>query len=178
MLDFRELNEFIECHTGDDVTDVCGETIREWRKVEGPAKIVDLRSAYLQIRVARNLWQYQKVRYKGTLYCLTRLGFGLNSAPRMMSKILKTVLSKSQKVQNAANSYIDDILIDEGKASTGEVIKHLNEFGLETKPPAPLEGGAALGLQIRRNKDGELSFQRGNELPVVTAMLTRRELFS
>ena len=31
VLDFRELNGHVMCHTGDDVTDVCGETLREWR---------------------------------------------------------------------------------------------------------------------------------------------------
>ena len=28
VLDFRELNGYIKCHTGDDVTDVCDEKLR------------------------------------------------------------------------------------------------------------------------------------------------------
>ena len=62
-------------HTGDDVTDVCSETLREWRQMNGGVTLVDLKSAYLQIRVARKLWQHQLVKYKGKTYCLTRLGF-------------------------------------------------------------------------------------------------------
>ena len=31
VLDFREINGHVMCHTDDDVTDVCGETLREWR---------------------------------------------------------------------------------------------------------------------------------------------------
>ena len=29
VLEFRELNQFVECHTGDDVIDNCEETLRE-----------------------------------------------------------------------------------------------------------------------------------------------------
>ena len=94
VLDFRELNNFVSCHTGDDVTDVCGETMRDWRRMNAET-LAELKAAYLQIRVAEKLWKYQLVNYKGRTYCLTRLGFGLNSAPRIMAKILKTVLSKT-----------------------------------------------------------------------------------
>ena len=137
VLDYRELNTHVECHTGDDMTDVCSETLREWRQVEGETKLVDLKSAYLQIRVARELWKYQLVRYKGRLYCLTRLGFGLNSAPRIMSKILKMVLSKSKKVESGTSSYIDNILVNESQVTAGELIQHLGKFRLITKPPEP-----------------------------------------
>ena len=34
VMDFRELNNFVVCHTGDE-TAMCYETIRAWRKVEG-----------------------------------------------------------------------------------------------------------------------------------------------
>lgn len=178
VLDYRELNNYVECHTGDDMTDVCSETLREWRQVEGETTLVDLKSAYLQIRVSKELWKYQLVKYKDRMYCLTRLGFGLNSAPRIMSKILKTVLSKSKKIKAATSSYIDDILVNESQVTAKELIQHLSKFGLTTKPPEPLDGGAALGLKIERNKSGELMFTRGNELPVIPESLTRRELFS
>ena len=94
VLDFRELNVFVECLTGDNVADVCGDVLREWRQMEGEIALVDLKSAYLQVRVAKELWQYQLVRYKGETYCLTRLGFGLSSAPHIMARILKYVLAK------------------------------------------------------------------------------------
>lgn len=178
VLDYRELNKYIQCHTGDDVIDVCTETLREWRQVEGETVLVDLKSAYLQVRVAKELWKYQLVKHKGRTYCLTRLGFGLNSAPRIMTKILKTVLSKSEKIREATSSYIDDILVDTSRVSAAELIHHLNRYGLATKSPEPLDGGVALGLKIKRNRMGELSFGRGNELPDVSRCLTRRELFS
>ncbi|XP_068224614.1 uncharacterized protein [Palaemon carinicauda] len=95
VLDFRELNVNVKCHTGDDVTDVCSETLGKWRQT----------------------------------------------------------------------------------ASADEVIRHLNTFGLITKLPESINGGAALGLQLQR-VGGELMFQRGNKVPKVADMLTRRELFS
>ena len=97
VLDFRELNQYVSCHTGDDIIDVCSETLREWRQVGDNVAIVDLKSAYLQLRVDEELWPYQLVNYKGQTFCLTRLGFGLCSAPRIMSKILKTVLNQDAK---------------------------------------------------------------------------------
>ena len=177
VLDFRELNKHVECHTGDDVTDVCSETMREWRRMSGGVTIVDLKSAYLQIRIDRKLWKYQLVQYKGKTYCLTRLGFGLNSAPRIMAKILKTVLGKQEVIDQATNSYIDDILVDESVIPAVEVIDHLKKFGLVTKQPEPLEGGAALGLKLQQI-EGVLHFHRSNEIPEVTDSLSRRELFS
>ena len=155
-LDYRELNESVECHTGDDVLDVCSDTLREWRQMDG-LTLVDLQSAYLQIRVDEKLWPYQLVGYKDQIYCLTRLGFGLNCAPRIMSKILKTVLKKDEQIYRATNSYIDDILVDEKIVSTPRLIEHLKKFGLVTKEPEPLEGGAALGLRLKL-VNGDLMF--------------------
>ena len=178
VLDFRELNESVECHTGDNVADICGDVLREWRQMEGEIALVDLKSAYLQVRVAQELWQYQLVRYKGETYCLTRLGFGLSSAPRIMASILKYVLAKSVTIQASTKSYVDDILVKTSQVPAETLIAHLNRFGLVTKPPEQLDGGTALGLKVLRNGRGELAFTRGNEVPSVPEKLTRRGLFS
>lgn len=178
VLDFRELNAYVKCHTGDDVISVCSETLRDWRQMKGAMTIVDLKSAYLQIHVAKKLWKYQRVRYQGQTYCLTRLGFGLNCAPRIMTKILKTVLGKRKDIETGTNSYIDDILVDETAVTAAEVVKHLAKFGLVTKTPEPLEGGAALGLKLEKDMTGELVFRRGNEIPEVGEEMSKRELFS
>eukprot|EP00794_Sanderia_malayensis_P011566 gene11567-12761_t len=139
--------------------------------------LVDLKSAYLQIRFDKKLWPYQLVEYKKKIYCLTRLAFGLNCAPRVMSKILKTVLKKDEQIYRATNSYIDDILVDEKMVSARKLIQHLKKFRLITKEPEPLGGGAALGLRLKL-VNGDLMFYRGNQLPVMPDILTRRELFS
>jgi len=64
-MDYRELNTFVECHTGDDKVAVCGEKIRKYRQLRGELKVVDLKSAYLQIHISKDQWQYQVVKYKG-----------------------------------------------------------------------------------------------------------------
>ena len=178
VIDYRELITYIECHTGDEFIDVCGEKLREWRKAEGELALVDLKSAYLQIKVHPSLWKYQLVNYKGTTYCLTRLGFGLNCAPRIMSRILKTVLTKSEIVGKATSSYIDDILVKTTELPAVDLQKHLHQFGLETKPPEMLDGGAVLGLKLSLGSDGNLKFGRGNDLPILSDHCTRRQLFS
>ena len=117
------------------------------------------------------------VEYKGQIYCLTRLGFGLSSAPKIMTAVLKTVLTKDDVVKRATSSYIDDILVEEAKV-TAEKVKDINTYGLTTKPSESLENGMALGLKLWLNKAGKLMFGRGNETPEVTDSLTKQELFS
>ena len=165
VLDFRELNEFVECHTGDNVADVCGDVLREWRQMEGEIALVDLKSAYLQVRVAKELWQYQLVRYKGETYCLTSLGFGLSSAPRIMARILKYVLAKLDTIQASTKSYVDVILVKTSQVPAETLRAHLNRFGLVTNSPEQLDGGTTLGLKVLKNGRGELVFTRGNEVP-------------
>ena len=140
--------------------------------MEGKIALVDLKSAYLQVRVAKELWQYQLVRYQGETYCLTRLGFGLSSTQRIMARILKYVLAKSDTIQAPTKSYVDDILVKTSQVPAETLIAHLNHFGLVTKPPEQLDGGTALGLKVLKNRRGELAFTRGNEVPSVPENLT------
>ena len=178
VLDFRELNQYVECHTGDDEINICSERLREWRKTKGELELVDLQSAYLQIRVDKDLWKHQIVKFGGKTYCLTRLGFGLNVAPRIMAVILKRVLSKDDRVKSSTSSYVDDILVNTSQVTSAELVSHLDKYGLKSKPPEKLDGGAALGLRLRKLEDGSLEFTRGNEVPEIPDTLTRRELFS
>ena len=85
-------------------------------------QFVDLKAAYLQIRVADDLHKHQLVRWKGKVYCLTTLGFGLNVAPKIMPKILKTVLGEDREVEGVTSSYIDDIFVDVTKFGVTRVI--------------------------------------------------------
>jgi transposase InsO family protein len=178
VLDFRELNKFVQSHTGD--SDVCDETLRKWRMVRGRLGILDLRNAYLQIRVNEKLWRYQTVMFKGKFYALTRLGFGLNSAPRIMSTILRKVLSLDPRIQAATDHYVDDIIVNQDVASVAEVSAHLARFGLRTKLPEEFDNARVLGLQLHNHRGEELRWKRGNTIPVVDeqAPMTRRDLFS
>lgn len=92
---FLVIQKYVACHTKDGI-DSCEEVMREWRKMEWATKIIDLKLAYLQIDMNEKLWRYQLVEYKGQIYCLTRLGFGLNSATKIMTAVLKTMLTKDE----------------------------------------------------------------------------------
>ena len=74
VMDFRELNSHVDAFTAN--ADVCADKIRELRRLGTNVAIVDLRRAYLQIRVHESLWPYQTVIFRGQRYryCLTRLG--------------------------------------------------------------------------------------------------------
>lgn len=52
VLDFREVNVHMACHTHGDTIDICLETVRQWRQmmvVGGTKTIVNLKSAYLHL---------------------------------------------------------------------------------------------------------------------------------
>ena len=70
VLDFRELNQYVSCHSGDEIA-ICDESIRRWRKLGEKVKVVDLKSAYLQLHVVESLWPYQQVEFGGRRYVLT-----------------------------------------------------------------------------------------------------------
>ena len=142
--------------------------------------ILDLRNAYLQIRVHEDLWKHQSVQFKGKFYALTRLGFGLNCAPRIMSVILRKVLSLDARIESATDHYIDDIVVNESIVSVAEVSSHLARYGLRTKPAETFETSRVLGLQLYEDKGNGLSWKRGNVIPkgLDQNSLTKRELFS
>ena len=172
VLDFRELNEYVSSHTGQSV--VCSERLREWRKLGSEVKLIDLRKAYLQVLVDESLWPFQVVRYKDCTYCLTRLGFGLNVAPKIMTAIVNKVLSLDPKIRSATDSFIDDILVNEAVVPVEKVVAHLKRYGLEAKT---LENARVLGLRVCR-KEGKLVWSRDNDVAGPNPTMTRRELFS
>jgi len=88
VLDYRELNKSIQSHPGGSVP-ICAERLRKWRQVGINTAVLDLKKAYLQIYVDKSQWVYQAVKWNSKTYLLTRLGFGLCSAPKAMTKIVE-----------------------------------------------------------------------------------------
>ena len=175
VLDFRDLNKYVSSHTGEAVD--CTSTLRKWRECVRQGVILDLRKAYLQLRVDKDLWKHQIIKYKNSYYYLTRLGFGLNCAPRIMTKVLSKVLSLDEKIMKATDHYIDDIIVNTEIVSIEQVRNHLKKYGLITKEPEPLDHARVLGLQLN-NVDKVLVWKRGNKIEDFTENMTRRKLFS
>uniref|UniRef100_A0A5S6QJ31 Uncharacterized protein n=1 Tax=Trichuris muris TaxID=70415 RepID=A0A5S6QJ31_TRIMR len=176
VLDFRELNGHIDTFTAN--SDVCANKIREWRRRGTNVTILDLRKAYLQIRVEESLWPYQTVMIHGRRYCLTRLGFGLNVAPSIMKAVVDKVLSLAPEVSRGSSAYLDDIFVDESVVNRRVVSKHLAEYGLESKTPESVwEGARVLGLNVWGERN-MLRWKRGTEIAELPKKLTRRTVFS
>ena len=142
-------------------------------------ELLDLEKAYLQIHVDESLRKYQTVGCRGRLYRLTRLGFGLNCAPVIRAGILRKVLAQDPLIEQATDSYLDDILVREDLVSAHEVSRHLATFGLKCKASEPFHEAKVLGLQM--SKEGEeLRWRRGSAIDssIVVEGMTRRRLFS
>lgn len=140
-------------------------------------KFLYLKKAYLQIGVEPSLWRYQVVVHDGVKYCLTRLGFSLNVAPKIMTATVNYVLEKDPVVRADTDSYIDDIVVNEGVVSAEQVEGLLSRYGLEAKPAVALSGSRVLGLRIYEEK-GEFMWKRDNVIETPEGKLTKRELFS
>ncbi|XP_067934365.1 uncharacterized protein [Watersipora subatra] len=116
----RELNDYISCNPDQDVA-ICQEKLRKWRQMGNKVCMLDLQKAYLQLHVATDLQKFQVVRYCNKMYVMTRMGFGLNFAPKIMSKILSRVLSLSETVRKGTDHYIDDIIVNQDMVTVAEV---------------------------------------------------------
>ena len=176
VLDFRELNGYVSSHSGGAA--VCDEALRKWRQKGQNIALLDLRKAYLQLHVDKTLHNSQIVQYKGKFYYLTRLGFGLNVAPKIMSKILEKVLSMDETIDEATDNYVDDIVVDKDLVTPERVAEHLLKYGLVTKRVEELDGSKVLGLQVALTASNQLLWFRGNVVKEVGQHVTRRELFS
>ena len=55
-------------------------------------------------------------------------------APKVMTAVLRKVLSVYDDVRDGTDSYIDDVIVNEDIASADRVISVLSEFGLAAKP--------------------------------------------
>lgn len=173
----KELNFYVKSNPGLDSA-ICQDKLRKWRLLGNKVSILDLKSAYLQLHVHSDLQRFQAVRYNNKLYVMTRMGFGLNVAPKIMTKIVAKVLSLDETVNKGTDHYIDDIVVNESIVTAETVRKHLFQFGLVSKEPVPVEDARVLGLRVSRNRDAQLSWSRDTEIPKVESHLTKREVFS
>ncbi|XP_067943202.1 uncharacterized protein [Watersipora subatra] len=151
----RELNQHINCNPGADVA-VCQDKLRKWRKFGPNCCMLDLKKAYLQLYVNNELLKFPAVRYKDKLFVMTRMGFGLNVAPKIMSKVLGKVLSLDSKIEAGTDHYIDDIIVDNDKVLVAHVREHLTKYGLVTKEPECIDDARVLGLRVKRDESGRL----------------------
>ena len=119
VMDYREVNQFVSSSGAN--ADVCGDKLREWRQMPENCAILDLRDTYMQIHAHLLCSKFQRVRFEGRNYELTRVGFGLACAPQILKAVVQYVLGLDERIQRACNAYYDDILVDLNQVSAARV---------------------------------------------------------
>ena len=86
---------------------------------------LDLKDAYLSVPVAREHWKLLRFRWKGQSFEFQTLPFGLASAPRIFTKLLRPVTAAMRRKGIRLLVYLDDILVmAEGRET---LRRHLSE---------------------------------------------------
>lgn len=86
---------------------------------------IDLKDAYLSVPVNKNRRNYLKFILNGILYHYNAQIFGLASAPRVFTKIMKPVFAYLRQQGISSFYYIDDSLIE---ANSFDACKSNAEF--------------------------------------------------
>ena len=162
VLDYTWLNKQIHSFPNEDVDDPLSAPlcIRRWRSHASASMcLIDIKKAYLQIFVDENQSYYQCIRFpsKDNVYRLTRLGFGISIAPKVLRVILSQILP--EEIFPNIDTYIDDNFIP--LTDVYRVRSILREHGFETKEPEPVLTSRVLGLQ--NYPDG--TWRRRTDLP-------------
>ena len=72
---------------------------------------LNLKDAYLPIPIYQAHQKYLRFWWKGNLYKYTALLFGLATAPRVVMKVMKTILASLHSRALRTVSYLDNLLI-------------------------------------------------------------------
>eukprot|EP00117_Sycon_ciliatum_P043595 scpid114729/ scgid31545/ len=82
--------------------------VREWRTHDVTEyEMLDIRKAHLQVRMAPELLRYQRVKWKGKLYVMTRVALGWSVASTFTDVIVKWCKRGHGGVEN----YVDDLYV-------------------------------------------------------------------
>ena len=92
---------------------------------------VDLKDAYFGIPIDANHRRFLRFQWENTLYKFTCLPFGLSSAPRVFTKLLKPVAALLRRIGVRILVYLDDILLLNQSRSELEKDKHSLIFILQ-----------------------------------------------
>ena len=165
-LDYTVLNPYIKNTNFMSQSEVCSVSLRKWRKL-AIAILVDVEKAYMNIEIDESLYCYQAVEVQGQILAMTRMGFGLSVAPRVLQCLIRHILCEN-KSMGVSNPYRDDIVIGT-ETDTAEERKRIDSqvqsvretllrHGLPTKPPVDLYDFSAgptraLGLELFRDRN-------------------------
>ena len=72
---------------------------------------IDLKDAYLSVTIWEDHRKYLRFQWRDNLYELQSLPFGLSSAPRVFTKLLKPILAGLRHQGMRLIMYLDDMLV-------------------------------------------------------------------
>jgi hypothetical protein len=108
VINLKALNRFVEC------TPFKMESLQVAKGLLQPGDYMmklDLKDAYYTVPVHSEHWCYLRFIYQSKLYEFRCLPFGLSSAPRAFTKILKPVAALLRSLGVRVVFYLDDILL-------------------------------------------------------------------
>jgi len=126
ILNLKAVNEFIE-HTHFKMEDY--RTVCNLIQKDGFMASIDLKDAYHLIFVCPEHQVYLRFRWKGQLYQYTCLPFGLSTAPRVFTKIMRPVVSNLRNKGHVSVQYLDDMwLLGQSESKCSKNIKATTDF--------------------------------------------------
>lgn len=97
---------------------------------------VDLKDAYQAVQLAPEAKKYMGFNWKGRTYQFNVMPFGLSTAPREFTKLMRTALTPLREKGMRLIFYLDDILLlanskEEAQKNTEKLVRHLTNLGLD-----------------------------------------------
>lgn len=71
---------------------------------------IDLKDAYYSVRIVKSDRKYLRFLFESVIYEFKCLPFGLNTAPYIFTKIMKSVISYLRELGYLSVNYLDDLL--------------------------------------------------------------------
>lgn len=154
VFNLRPLNQFIKkCHFKmEGMT-----TVKELVQKEDWFCTIDLKDAYLSVAVNKDHRKYLRFMWAGKTFQFTCLPFGLCSAPRVFTKLLRPVMTHLRKQGIRSVIYLDDLLLmDQRKdyltLKVAQVVELLESLGFmvnrEKSQLSPLQEIPYLGFVV------------------------------
>jgi hypothetical protein len=108
ILNLKRLNRFMEYHR------FKMESLNTVIRAVQPGMYMatlDLKDAYLHVPIASSHWKYLRFAFKGTIYQWRVVPFGLTSAPRIFTRVVKPLIAVLRSRGILVHVYLDDLLI-------------------------------------------------------------------
>jgi hypothetical protein len=154
VMDARGINSY--CQTEKFKMETL-QTLRELVERKDWMMKVDIRDAYLHIAMAEKHRNYLAFVWRGRRYRFKALAFGISTAPRIFTKVMRAALKPLREKGMRMVAYLDDICIlghtkEETMKQAEELRTHMEKLGFILSPTkcslVPEQKGEFLGFTV------------------------------